>query len=345
MAKSLDRIKKSREDLVNKIIENMEKGYIFQREKWNSNLLKPHNAYSNAYYKGSNRFRLLYEEDIKGYNDSRWLTYKQIEKINEGIKEEDKKLKIKKHEKGTLLEKWIWQEKRKIIDEETEEEKEIIVDLKKPIVRYFIVFNGEQIENIKPFELEKMEETDIIRTADTFIKSSLCPIEEKVQDKAYYNPGEDKITLPPRNSFKNDKAFLGVLLHEMSHSTGHEGRIERKIRNLFGSDDYAKEELRAELASLFLLSDLGISDKETFQDNSNYLKSWIQVLKDDPNELFKASNEAEIISEFLNYNYEKEMLLEKKKEENANYNVIYEKWLDTDEIRDTKQKDDEEMSV
>lgn len=330
MAKAVERIKKSREELVNKIIENMERGYIFQKEKWSNNLLKPYNPYSHVHYRGANRFRLLYEEDRKEYNDSRWLTYKQIEKINEGIKEEDKKLKVRKHEKGTLLEKWIWQEKRKIIDDETEEEKEIIVDLKKPIVRYFVVFNGEQIENIKPFELKKMQETDITRTADTFIKSSLSPIEERVQDEAYYNPGEDKITLPPRDSFKNDKAFLGVLLHEMSHSTGYEGRIERKIRNLFGSDDYAKEELRAELSSFFLLSDLGISDKETFQDNSNYLKSWIQVLKDDPNELFKAANEAEIISEFLNGNYEKEMLLEK--------------WIDMiiGEIQDTKPKEEEE---
>lgn len=354
MAKSLDRIKKSREDLVNKIIENMEKGYIFQREKWNSNLLKPHNAYSNAYYKGSNRFRLLYEEDIKGYNDSRWLTYKQIEKINEGIEEEDKKLKIKKHEKGTLLEKWIWQEERKTINEETGEEEKVIVDLKRPIVRYFIVFNGEQIENMKPLELKEMQETDITKTADTFIKSSLCPIEEKVQDEAYYDPKEDKIALPPRNSFKNDKAFLGVLLHEMSHSTGHEGRIERKIRNLFGSDDYAKEELRAELSSFFLLSDLGISDKETFQDNSNYLKSWIQVLKDDPNELFKASNEAEIISNFLNDNYEKELFLERKKEENdrkneediqkirklqLNIKKWYQEEFPTDEVGETLNED------
>jgi len=320
MSKSLNKVKSSREDLVNKIIENMEKGYIFQREKWSNELLRPHNPYSNVFYKGANRFRLLYEEDRKGYNDSRWLTFKQIESINNGINEEDKKLKIKKHERGTLLEKWIWQEKRKVIDDETKEEKEVIVDLKRPIVRYFVVFNGEQIQNMKPLELQEMRITDITKTADNFIKSSLCPIEEKVQDRAYYNPKEDKIILPPRNSFKNDKAFLSVLLHEMSHSTGHEGRIERKIRNLFGSDDYAKEELRAELSSFFLLSDLGISDEETFQDNSNYLSSWIKVLKDDPNELFKASNEAEIISEFLIQNYEKQMLLENKKEKWVNDN-------------------------
>ena len=311
MAKSLQRINKSREDLVKKVIENMEEGYFFQREKWNSNLLKPHNPYSKAYYKGSNRFRLLYEEDSKGYNDSRWLTFKQIELINEKIKEKDKQLKIKDKEKGTLLEKWIWQEIKEEIDEETGEEKKTLVNLKKPIVRYFYVFYGEQIENMPPMELRQIQENDITKTADTFVKSSLCPIEEKFQDEAFYNPILDRIILPPRNSFKNDKTFLGVLLHEMSHSTGHEGRIERKIRNLFGDEDYAKEELRAELSSLFLLSDLDISDRETFQDNTNYLKSWIEVLKDDPNELFKAANEAEVISEFLMQNYEKELAIEK----------------------------------
>lgn len=294
MATAFEIVKQDRKKLVEKIISNMEKGYIFSNSLWSKNMLTPHNPSSNTTYKGSNRFRLLFAEDENGYQDSRWLTYKQANDLG---------YKVKKGEKGTLLEKWIWTKEEKTINENGEEETKT-VELSKPIVNYFIVYNADQIDGISKEEVKKMEESEITKTADNFIKSSLCNIEEKYQDKSYYSPTDDKIILPPRNTFKNDKAFLSVLLHEMSHSTAKEGRIDRNIRNFFGTEEYAKEELRAELSSYFILSDLRIENNETSVDHSNYLKSWIQVLKNDSNELFRISNESNAISEFLIENYE-----------------------------------------
>ena len=92
----------------------------------------------------------------------------------------------------------------------------------------------------------------------------------------------------------------------MAHSTGHSTRLNRKIENRFGSIDYAKEELRAELGAIFLESDLNIDLKGKNKiDHTNYLKSWISVLEDNPDELFKACNDSSKISELLIDNYNK----------------------------------------
>lgn len=328
MATAFEIVKQDREKLVQKVIKNMEKGYIFSTALWNKNMFTPHNPCSNITYKGSNRFRLIFAEDENGYKDSRWLTYKQANELG---------YKVKKGENGTLLEKWIWSKEEKITNEDGEEETKII-ELKKPIVNYFIVYNAEQIDGIPKEETKKMEESDITKTADNFIKSSLCPIEEKYQEKSYYSPQEDKIILPPRDTFKNDKAFLSVVLHEMAHSTGKEGRINRNVRNLFGSEDYAKEELRAELSSYFILSDLGIEDNETINNHTDYLKSWIQVLKNDTNELFRISNESNAISEFLVKNCEN--ILEREEKSDIINNIKVNLKMETD-INEAEEEEEE----
>ena len=82
---------------------------------------------------------------------------------------------------------------------------------------------------------------------------------------------KDEIVLPLRESFKDSESFLSTALHEMIHSTGHESRLNRKKENMFGSSEYAKEELVAELGSVFLQGDLGIKlEGEHLQDHSNY---------------------------------------------------------------------------
>mgnify|MGYP004456021821 FL=1 len=159
-----------------------------------------------------------------------------------------------------------------------------------------------------------MNETELGKVADDFIKSSECEIVEKVQDEAYYIPSEDKIVLPPREYFKSEESFLGTLFHEMSHSTGHQTRLNRDIVNEFGTVEYAKEELRAELGAMFIEADLNLDFKENVNaDHTNYLKSWISVLEDNPDELFKAGNDSSKISERLIDNYNKCIQLENNK--------------------------------
>lgn len=289
-------INESRREIVKEIIENMKKGYIFSEERWNKEAIRPQNPVSKAKYQGCNRFRLAFQAIKNNYSDPRWVTFKQASENG---------WKIKQKEKGTLCEKWLWTEEKVEKDEEGKEHK-VIVDRKIPIVSYFVVFNAEQIEGIPELKKEELEQSALNKIANNFIKSSECPIVEIAQEKSYYSPIEDKIVLPPRSYFKSEEAFLGTLFHEMCHSTGHETRLNRQIKNHFGDVNYAKEELRAELGAMFLEADLNIDLKGANKvDHSNYLKSWISVLEDNPDELFKACNDCSKISDRLIDNYNK----------------------------------------
>ena len=181
-----------------------------------------------------------------------------------------------------------------------------IVKLRNPYVNFFRVFNAEQIDGIGPIpKVIPMEKNEMLKLAEEVIASSQCEIVESMQNRAYYSPKEDKITLPPRDYFKSQEAFLAVTLHEMSHSTGHPDRLNRPLVNKFGTPEYAKEELNAEFGSAFLQMDLGIQlSDEAVNDHAAYLQSWISVLENDPNELFRAVHNASEISDYLIENYQ-----------------------------------------
>lgn len=138
-------------------------------------------------------------------------------------------------------------------------------------------------------ELKKNDlDPDLTKLADDLIRSSECPVYEVVQDNAFYQKGQDHIVLPLRGMFKDAGSFIATLIHEMGHSTGHASRLNRTFGMRFGDPDYAKEELRAELGALFTETDLGVDPSaEVLEDHSDYLKSWIGALRDDPNELFR----------------------------------------------------------
>lgn len=297
-------VENSRREIVKEIIESMKQGYFFAIDRWNKEALRPQNPVSQARYQGGNRLRLAYQAVKNGYQDPRWITFLQAQ---------EKGWKVKDKEKGTLCEKWIWTQEIKEKDEEGNEKK-VIIERKVPIVNYFLLFNAEQIEGIPKLEKKELNQTELGKVANDFIKSSECEIVEIAQDKSYYSPSEDKIVLPPREYFKSEESFLATLFHEMSHSTGHSTRLNRNIINEFGTIDYAKEELRAELGAMFMEADLNLDLKGSNNaDHTNYLKSWISVLEDNPDELFKASNDSSKISERLIDNYNKTIELSNNK--------------------------------
>lgn len=278
-------VMESRRKLVEQVISNMKKGYIFTEKKWDAQVLAPQNPVSHVRYKGGNRIRLIQQVVEKGYQDPRWMTRRHLQ---------EQGYYIKKGEKQTICEKWIFTKKEKYLDEDGQE-KVREVELEKPMVSYFGVFNAEQIKDFPPLvQQEDQELSETMKIGMDCICSSECRIIECAQPEAYYAPGLDKIVLPLRQMFKDEESYVATVLHEMVHSTGHHSRLNRNIENPFGSIEYAKEELRAELGSMFLKADLGISMQgEHFQDHSNYLKSWISVLEDDYNELFRAASDAE----------------------------------------------------
>lgn len=320
-------LKEENRKLVEKIIENMKKGYIFKPD-WEASVLRPQNPVSEAIYKGRNKLTLMIQALEKGYDDPRWLTFNQAK---------EKGWHIKKGERGTRCVKVISTEKVKEKDEKTGELVEVERELAQRKYNFFTVFNANQIEGIPPLEKIKPDKSQISEIINDVIASSECPIKFVAQTSAFYSPSKDEIVLPLRVAFKSEESFLATTLHEMGHSTGHESRLNRDIKNTFGSKDYAKEELVAELCSVFTQARLNVKlEGEHFNNHSAYLESWIKVLEEEPNILFKVAREADKASERIYNNYlekEKEVIKQLNKEiantdkpkESENNNITEEK--------------------
>lgn len=296
MAGAFEIVMENRRVLVEKIIGMMKQGYFFNQEEWDRDALRPHNPLSKVRYKGGNRMRLMQAVMEHGYTDPRWATGRQYQQ---------KGYYIKKGEKGILCEKWIFQEE-KLVENDRHEMERVLVDLEIPKVSYFTVFNGLQVQDFPEYEKREEQDMDLVKLMDDLLSTSKCKIREVAQPRAFYSPMRDEIVLPIRESFKDMESFAKTAIHEMGHSTGHPDRLNRKMGGLFGSPDYAGEELRAELGTLFVEADLGINlRKEHEEDHADYLKSWIGVLHDNYNELFRACADAEKIASYLVGNYEK----------------------------------------
>lgn len=311
-----DIVMNDRKQLVNTLIKHMKKGYVWTKEAWSSAALLPYNPASGCRYLGGNRARLMLAAIENNYNDPRWCTYRQAQEHG---------WNVRKGAKSVLLEKWIFTE-TKTIENEFGEPQKITVDLETPKVNYFRVFNAEQIHGIPALEAAPAPDYDAV--TDTVLQSSKCPVVSTTTDKACYIPNRDIIRLPPRFAFKSAEAYLSVLIHEMCHSTGHPDRLNRSLQNSFGSQNYAREELRAELGSAFFKANLQLPlSNEQLDDHSNYLLSWISVLKKDPNEFFRACRDAEKISDYLQKNYDHTIEIQKNliKDVDYEYKEILEK--------------------
>lgn len=297
MPGSFDRVMEERKELVNRIIENMEKGYILPKPQWGVSPFTFQNPVSHAKYHGANMIKLYLHSAANSYTDTRFMTFKQAQSMG---------WRVKKGEKGIRLEKFIFTKQVEQENPDTGQMEKVTVHLKRPMVNTFVVFNASQIEGIEPQEeMKPLEHNEVMELADQLIASSECTIQEEPWGEAYYRMASDTIVLPPRNAFISQEAFATTLMHEMVHSTGHPTRLDRPLLNHFGTQKYALEELRAELGAFFMGTDLGIEGS---------LESWIKVLKDDPNELFRACSDAQKAVERLSSNLERYQELCQEKE-------------------------------
>ena len=174
-----------------------------------------------------------------------------------------------------------------------------------PLLRVYPVFNLSQCEGLNHLVKtpDKKEQTFKDETeAEELVKSSKAQITIANFNKAFYTPSEDKISMPKKSQFKTKEGFYSTLFHELSHWTGHHSRLDRKIDGEFGSKDYAFEELVAEISASFLCCHFGFRYST---QHSTYVKSWIEILKEDKTAIFKASAKAQKATEFiLNFNKE-----------------------------------------
>lgn len=255
------------------------------------------NGISGAKFHGGNVLHALGAMMRHGYKDPRFCSFGQAMKAGLTLKEGEKHVMI--------LEFWKkvgW--KTTETDSDGNEVEEYHERMK--AIRYTPMFNFEQFENAPELVEEStgFTEDDATRTADRLISGWVCPIvEEDFDDSAYYSPYSDMIGLPNRHYFVSGESFLRTMLHEMVHSTGAAGRLNRGIKNTFGTESYAKEELIAELGAIFAASELGFEagsmDSTHFKLHAAYLKSWLQATREEPKYLFTSASEASRACDYI----------------------------------------------
>jgi len=303
----------------------MESGKLDWSRGWSIAALLPQNPVSGVTYNGGNRFRLMYDAMMNGYDDPRYMTYVQAQQ---------KGWQVKRGAKGRLCEKWIFEKMEEQENKETGRKEKVVVSLAHPMVSYFYVYHASDIEGIVPY-VSPNKDHSLNEMIDLLIRASPCQVKEMMQGKAYYSPSDDTIVMPPRAFFDTDADFIKTLAHEEGHSTGAQWRLNRQIKNSFGTEDYAREELVAELCSLFLTADLGLpTDGKVAENTAAYLQSWIKALKKDPDVLFTASSDAEKAAGMIKKNFEREREEAKgqiEKEENSEAPETDEEAIDNNE--------------
>jgi putative DNA primase/helicase len=273
-----------------KLIGQLEQGTAPWQKPWEPGADLPMNPVSGKRYRGINALHLMSE----ARNDPRWLTYKQAQALD---------AQVRGGEKGTTIQYWKFTEERPlerdgkpVLDGRGEPVKQTI-QLERPRVFFATVFNAEQIDGLPPLAPRKEHTWDPVERAEQILRASGAVIRHSERDAAYYRPLTDSIHLPDKGQFPDAAAYYAVSLHELGHWTGHAKRLERDLAHPFGSEGYAREELRAEISSMMLGNEIGIGHDP--QRHAAYVGSWIKVLREDSLEIFRAAADAEKICEYV----------------------------------------------
>ena len=267
------------EMVTERIIEQLESGIIPWEKPWSG-------VRSGAYNRISKRsYSLLNQMLLK--NEGEYATFKQWSELGG---------KIKKGEKSEIVAFW------KILPiEETQEDGTKVIK-QVPLLKYINVFHISQVEGVEPLQKEKLNDIEPIEQAESILQDywtrEHITVEHIKGDKAFYSPMRDLIQLPLFEQFKDENEYYSTAFHESVHSTMKESRCnraeERKDKLVaFGSEEYSKEELVAELGSASIMNMLGIETRKSFRNSSAYIQSWLRVLKDDVKFIVSASSKAE----------------------------------------------------
>ncbi len=261
----------------------------------------PMNVDTGRAYRGGNSLHLAAVQQQRGYDDVRWGTYRQIQTRGG---------QVRKGERGTRI--LSFQDKRRIAvtDERGRprrdaEGKRVYrhEKLAVPHIRQYTVFNAEQADGLP--ERSNAPTQPLWKThreAERVLDDGAASVRHVAGDRACYDIERDEIVLPRRGQFPSANHYYQTALHELGHSTGHPDRMNRDtlvqgIENGFGSPDYAREELRAEIGAMMTGERVGVGHDPS--RGAAYVEGWIQVLEDDPREIRRAAADAQRISDFV----------------------------------------------
>jgi len=273
------------EIITEKIISLLSQGVIPWSKPWKPEAGEHMNLVSGKPYRGINVFLL----GCAGYDSPFWLSFKQAKKLGGSVK---------KGEQGSIVVFWKWIIKEEIEDNGEKKYKKI------PLLRYYTVFNLEQCEGIDAPApvLEPVEKKNPIKEAQTIVDGMPNrPAIVHGGNAAAYSPAPDRIKMPELEQFVSSEEYYSTLFHEMTHSTGHASRIGRKdIEHVkpFGSVEYSKEELIAEMGAAFLCAVAGIENK-TINNSAAYIQGWLKELKNDKKMVVFAAAAAQKAADYI----------------------------------------------
>lgn len=267
------------EMVTDRIIEQLENGVIPWQKPWTGVRSGAFNRISKKPYSLLNQMLLKF--------DGEYATFKQWKDVGGHVR---------KGEKSEIVCFWKIQPVEEEQEDGTKEVKQI------PLLRYYNVFHISQVDGVEPLQEEELNDIEPIEKADQVLHDywtrENITVEHKAGDDAYYSPIRDLIRLPLFEQFNDSSEYYSTAFHESVHSTMKENRCnraeDRKSKLVaFGSDEYSKEELVAEIGSANLMNIIGVETANSFKNSAAYIQNWLSVLRNDVKFIVSASSKAE----------------------------------------------------
>lgn len=265
--------------VTNRIIEQLENNIVPWEKPWSGTLDGAFNRVSKKPYSILNQMLLKY--------DGEYASFKQWKDLGGHIR---------KGEKSEIVVFW----KMYPIKEKQDDGTEIIKTI--PLLKYINVFHISQVDGVEPLKQKVTHDIEPIDKAEKILNDywnrENITIEHVKGDKAFYSPMFDKIQLPLFEQFKQSEEYYSTAFHESIHSTMKTSRCNRQEDRKgkvvsFGSEEYSKEELVAEVGSAQLMNIVGIETTKSFRNSTAYIQSWLKVLRNDNKFIVSASSKAE----------------------------------------------------
>ena len=287
------------EKVAKKLIADFKAGTsIFQKpvkEDGKAAFALPYNPATNKNYRGHVAIILM----MQGREDARWMSFD---------KASYNKTPVRKEEKGTWINFYASSEIQPVLNDKGEKElkengkpKTHMVKLDEPVLKEYALFNGEQL-NILPEWKQVQEERNAlqplspIERAQNIVDASKVALSEN-SNAVFYDRETDSIEVPDKDLFETPEKYYNAVLHEMTRWATQDGRLNEPMGAEAGSDNYFREELRTNIASLLIGTELNLGFE--MSNEEELVSNWSAMLKEDPAELFKAASDAQIIADYV----------------------------------------------
>ena len=289
------------EQFAEKMIKALEAGTAPWQKPWApGEQISPQNFSTSRDYRGGNAIYLAVAAGEKGYTDPRWAGYRQITEAGGHVR---------KGEKGTPIMYVEYQSRTLEKDDQGQPKRNAdgnpeyrVEQRDRPMVRIHTVFNVEQTEGLRLPELGKREAPawEAHKRVEAVMRGSEVEIKHEPGDRAFYQKSQDRVVLPSPSQFPTQAGYSHTALHELAHATGHEKRLNRPTlmkHEGFGSETYAREELRAEMSAMMAGEQLGVGHEP--RHGTAYVASWIKAVQNDPREIRLAAVDAQKAADWL----------------------------------------------